>query len=248
MWDHSSQTEKWRSAKPKLAGCVRWMRNARREVSAFKIQPGESLQITHLAWVSQTCRKWFPNATMFVIAKGGQIANCGPKRTHCPGGEFTKVGLTRSRSFGPRGPLASPRFLSPLPKRLKSKVTIISIIPAISAISQRIYAIHTICSVIFRGRSAFAQAPAFIGFRRGRSARRGMRTRTRANPMLTANSYLTRKTAVANAFWGAEGDFASRLAEWTELRGAYDKNFMASCGVTNKLSPCRFLVSRSDKI
>ena len=35
----------------------------------------------------------------------------------------TKVGLTRSRSFGPRGPLASPGFLSPLPKWLKSIVT-----------------------------------------------------------------------------------------------------------------------------
>src|SRR5579862_1657416 len=33
---------------------------------------------------------------------------------------FTKVGLTRSRSFGPRGPSPSVEFLSPLPKRLKS--------------------------------------------------------------------------------------------------------------------------------
>src|SRR5215469_4190585 len=71
MWGHSSQTGKWRAAKPKLAG---WGRCVRRS-----------------------------------------------------GGEFTKVGLTRSRSLGARGPLASPRFLSTLPKRLKSIVPVISL-------------------------------------------------------------------------------------------------------------------------
>ena len=38
--------------------------------------------------------------------------------------DIRKVWLTRSRSISPRGPLASPRSLSPLPKRLKSIVTI----------------------------------------------------------------------------------------------------------------------------
>src|SRR5215469_5308063 len=41
----------------------------------------ESLQIAHLAWVSQTCRKWFPDASMFAIANGGDIENWKVPRT-----------------------------------------------------------------------------------------------------------------------------------------------------------------------
>ena len=34
---------------------------------------GGSWQIAHSAWVSQTCRKWIPDGSMFAIATGGQI-------------------------------------------------------------------------------------------------------------------------------------------------------------------------------
>jgi hypothetical protein len=101
---------------------------------------------------------------------GGRRASLFPRRLRqqgCQGGdgelyESYDNGLARSRSLGPRGPVASPTFLSPLPKRLKSTnltsdsgfrsdFTKVAIVAEVSSgnFSVGIHRVHKICNVIF---------------------------------------------------------------------------------------------------
>jgi len=52
----------------------KWRTDKHGRTETTKLRDAQ-LQTTHLTWVQQTCRKWFPNATLFAIAKGGQIQN-----------------------------------------------------------------------------------------------------------------------------------------------------------------------------
>ena len=106
-----------------------WERN----LQVFTVELGASLQITHLAWVFQTCRKWFPNTTMFAIAKGGKIANREERRVRARGLQ----GATRIRFPALRAiPKRCRRFaLSPHSKTLPRLVNAHNAFCAINAIN-----------------------------------------------------------------------------------------------------------------
>ena len=74
----------------------------------------------------------------------------------------SQYGLARSRLLGPRGPVASPTFLSPLPKRLKSTIPKVTVCIFLSELTRlirvfhlkrAIHSIHKICKKSFPGSS-----------------------------------------------------------------------------------------------
>jgi hypothetical protein len=86
--------------------------------------------------------------------KYGLLHESNDNSTNLTSGFVHDNGLTRSRSFGPRGLLASPRLLSPPPRRLKS-TNLSTGERGEGRGSREEREIHKICNVIFPGSGRF---------------------------------------------------------------------------------------------